>query len=44
MTLIDESSRRGLIYAGARFGRAANLEAFTDTRGGTVRALSLLDR
>jgi len=44
MTLMDESAWRGMIYAGARFGGAANLEEFTDTRGGIVRALSLLDR
>ena len=37
MTLIDESAWRGMIYAGARFGGAANLEAFTDTRQVTVR-------
>ena len=34
MTLRDEPVRRGEIYA----GRAANLEAFTDTRWVTVRA------
>jgi hypothetical protein len=44
MTLMDESAWRGVICSGARFGGAANLEPFTDTRRVTVRALSLLDR
>jgi hypothetical protein len=44
MTLMDEPAWRGMIDAGAGFGGAANLEAFTDTCGGTVRALSLPDR
>ena len=40
MTLMDESVWRGTIHpagTGARFGGAANLEAFTDTRRATVR-------
>ena len=44
MVLMDESVWRGKIYAvggvgasGARFGGAANLEAFTGTRWVTVR-------
>ena len=40
MALMDESVWRGKIGAsgtGARFGGAANLEAFTDTRWVTVR-------
>jgi hypothetical protein len=37
MTVMDEPVWRGEIYSGARFGRAANLEAFTDTRWVTVR-------
>ncbi len=46
MALMDEPARRGKIYSGggigasgtgARFGGAANLEAFTDTRWVTVR-------
>jgi hypothetical protein len=37
MTLMDEPVWRGEIYSGARFGGAANLEAFADTRWVTVR-------
>jgi hypothetical protein len=37
MTPMDEPVWRGEIYSGARFGEAANLEAFTDTRWVTVR-------
>lgn len=37
MALMDESVWRGKIYSGARFGGAANLDAFTDTRWVTVR-------
>ena len=46
MALMDESVWRGAIYSGggigasgtgARFGGAANLDAFTDTRRVTVR-------
>jgi benzaldehyde dehydrogenase (NAD) len=40
MALMDESVWRGKIGAsgtGARFGEAANLEAFTDTRWVTIR-------
>jgi hypothetical protein len=37
MTLTDRPAWRGEIYSGARFGGAANLEAFTDTRWVTVR-------
>ena len=49
MALMDESAWRGKIYSGgwvggigasgtgARFGGAANLDAFTDTRWMTVR-------
>ena len=37
MTLTHESVWRGQIYSGARFGGAANLEAFTGTRRVTVR-------
>ena len=34
---MDESVWRGKIYSSARFGGAANLDAFTDTRQVTVR-------
>ena len=48
MTLMDQPVGHGKIYAGARFGGAANLEAFTDTRWvdrpWRHRALPLLDR
>ena len=41
MALMDESVWRGKIYSGgwvgARFGGAASLDAFTDTRWVTVR-------
>ena len=37
MTLVDQPVWRGEIYSGARFGGAANLEAFTDSRWVTVR-------
>jgi hypothetical protein len=37
MTLMDQPVWRGEIYSGARFGGAANLGAFTDTRWVTVR-------
>jgi hypothetical protein len=33
MTLMAQPVWRGEIYSGARYGGAANLEAFTDTRG-----------
>ncbi len=36
MTLMDESVWRGTICSGARFGGAANLEAFTDTLGDRI--------
>jgi benzaldehyde dehydrogenase (NAD) len=38
MALMDESVWRGTIHSGAKFGGAANLDAFTDTRWVTVRA------
>jgi hypothetical protein len=37
MALMDESVWRGRTYSGARFGGAANLDAFTDIRWVTVR-------
>jgi hypothetical protein len=37
MGFMDEAVWRGRICSGARFGGAANLEAFTDTRWVTIR-------